>query len=45
MGSLGLLVASIRYPGGRKVLKPVIRFEYPRNKVETLSMTPGVSIL
>lgn len=36
---------SIRYPGGRKVLKPWIRFGWPAKSSETLLMTPGVSIL
>lgn len=36
---------SIRYPGGRKVLKPWMRTGWPRKRLETRSMTPGVSIL
>lgn len=36
---------SIRYPGGRKVLNPWIRDGWPRKRVETRSMTPGVSML
>ena len=36
---------SMRYPGGRKVLKPWIRFGCPAKSSETRLMTPGVSIL
>ena len=36
---------SILYPGGRNVLKPWIRLGLPANKLETRSITPGVSIL
>lgn len=36
---------SILYPGGRKVLKPWIRFGWPANSSETRLITPGVSIL
>lgn len=43
--SLGLLKHSIRYPGGKKVLNPEINVGCPLNSVDTLSMTPGVSIL
>lgn len=36
---------SIRYPGGRNVLKPWIKLGWPANNSETRLMTPGVSIL
>jgi hypothetical protein len=36
---------SILYPGGKNVLKPWIRFGLPAKSVETLSITPGVSML
>ena len=36
---------SILYPGGRNVLKPSIKSVCPLNNVETLDITPGVSIL
>jgi hypothetical protein len=42
--SLGSRLHSMRYPGGRKVLKPWMRLGCPRKRVETLSMTPGVSM-
>lgn len=35
----------MRYPGGRKVLKPWMRIGFPWNNIETRSITPGVSIL
>jgi len=35
----------MRYPGGKKVLKPWIRFGLPAKSVDTRRMTPGVSIL
>ena len=44
-GSEGSVEHSILYPGGRKVLKPWIKFGWPENRVETRSMTPGVSML
>ena len=44
-GSPGLRGASMRKPGGKKALKPLIKRGFPRNSVETRSMTPGVSIL
>lgn len=45
LGSEGSKEHSILYPGGKKVLKPWIKLGCPRNKVETRSITPGVSIL
>jgi hypothetical protein len=36
---------SILYSGGKNVLKPWIRFGLPAKSVETLSITPGVSML
>ena len=42
---ISLCLTSILNPGGRKVLKPTIRSGWPRNKLDTLLMTPGVSIL
>lgn len=36
---------SMEKPWGRKVLNPSINFGCPLNKDETLSITPGVSIL
>lgn len=35
---------SILYPGGRNVLNPTIKFGCPRNRVDTRSITPGVSM-
>ena len=35
----------MRYPGGRKVLKPWIREGFPWKRAETRSITPGVSML
>lgn len=43
--SNGSAEMSILYPGGRKVLKPCMRYGFPVKSVETRSMTPGVSIL
>lgn len=43
--SLALLRHSMRYPGGKKVLNPDMRVGCPLNRVDTRSMTPGVSIL
>lgn len=42
---ISLCLTSILNPGGRKVLKPTMRSGWPRNKLDTLLMTPGVSIL
>lgn len=36
---------SIRYPSGKKVLKPTINSGWPLNRFETRWMTPGVSML
>jgi len=36
---------SILYPGGKKVLNPTISSGWPRNRLETREITPGVSIL
>lgn len=36
---------SILYPGGKNVLKPTISSGCPLNNVDTLLITPGVSIL
>ena len=44
-GSDGSADMSIRYPTGRKVLKPWMRYGLPVKRRETRSMTPGVSIL
>lgn len=44
LGSLGSTEHSMRYPAGRKVLNPEISCGCPLNSVDTLSMTPGVSI-
>ena len=38
-------LTSILNPGGRNVLKPTIKSGWPRNKFETLLITPGVSRL
>lgn len=45
LGSEGSREHSIRYPGGKNVLNPWIKLGWPLNNVETLSITPGVSIL
>lgn len=39
------LEQEIENPWGKKVLNPSINFGWPLNKEETLSITPGVSIL
>lgn len=44
-GSDGSKEHSILYPGGKNVLNPWIKLGWPLNNVETLSMTPGVSML
>lgn len=44
-GSFGSVEHSMRYPGGRKVLKPDINSGCPLNNIDTRSITPGVSIL
>lgn len=36
---------SIRYPGGKNVLKPWMRLGWPANNSETRLITPGVSML
>lgn len=36
---------SIRYPGGRKALKPKTRSGCPRKSCDTRFITPGVSML
>lgn len=40
-----LVCTSILYPGGRKVLKPIMRSGWPLNSWDTRLITPGVSIL
>ncbi len=45
LASLALLRHSMRYPGGKKVLNPDISVGCPLNRVDTRSMTPGVSML
>ena len=45
LASNASVVHSIRYPTGRKVLNPWMREGWPLKRVETRSMTPGVSIL
>lgn len=45
LASKASVVHSIRYPKGRKVLNPWMREGWPLKRVETRSMTPGVSIL
>ncbi len=42
---VSLACTSILYPGGKKVLKPTIKSGWPLKRLETLLMTPGVSIL
>lgn len=45
LGSRGSIEHSIRYPAGKNVLNPDINKGCPLNKLDTRSMTPGVSIL
>jgi hypothetical protein len=45
LGSAGSTETSMRYPMGRKVLKPAIRVGWPWKRRDTRWITPGVSIL
>lgn len=45
LGSEGSADTSMRYPTGRKVLNPCMRYGFPWKRRETRWMTPGVSML
>lgn len=45
LGFWASVVQSMRYPAGKKVLKPWMSVGCPWKRFDTRSMTPGVSML